>query len=128
MVEANRVLKTVSLHESAKQLIVENSLRDLPLKDGALDVPKFGELVIAEAKRIGSVIGVATGAGRVTGMGTGIEIVPSKEERKKLKEARKEEKRAAKQLREASADSWEAIGLSPEAAKVAARGGREQVA
>lgn len=128
MVEANRVLKTVSLHESAKQLIVENSLRDLPLKDGALDVPKFGELVMAEAKRIGSVIGVATGAGHVSGMGAGIGLVPSKEERKKLKEARKEEKRAAKQLREANTDAWEAIGLSPDAAKLAARGGREEVA
>ncbi len=122
MVEANRVLKTVSLHESAKQLIVENSLRDLPLKDGALDVPKFGELVMAEAKRIGSVIGVATGAGRVTGMGEGIGLVPDKAERKRLKEAAKAERKAGKRDLKEAARAWEDIGLDPKAAERAAEG------
>lgn len=122
MVEANRVLKSVTLHEAAKQLVVENALRDIPVKDGELDTQKFGELVMAEAKRVGAAIGASTGSGHVTGMGTGLGIVPDKAERKRLKEARKAEKKADKRLKESAVQVWQDFGLDEAAAKRAAEG------
>lgn len=66
MVAGIRALSKISLSEAQKQFVVDTVLRDaLPLKEGAFDDAKFGELVIAEAQRFGAAIGGA----RVTGMG-----------------------------------------------------------
>lgn len=122
MVEANRILKTVSLGEISKQRIVEAALREIPQKDGELDGEKFSELVIAEAKREGAYVAQLTGSGRVTGMGEGIGLVPDKAERKRLKEAEKAERKAGKRSLKEAARAWEEIGLDPKAAERAAEG------
>ncbi len=122
MVEANRILKTVSLGEISKQRIVEAALREIPQKDGELDGAKFSELVMAEAKREGAYVAQLTGAGRVVGMGEGIGLVPDKAERKRLKEAAKAERKAGKRELKEAARAWEEIGLDPKAAERAAEG------
>lgn len=71
-VEANRVMANMTgFAEAAKQRVIDNVLRgSLPLKEGLLDVEKFGELVTAEAKREAAYITSIAGNGsRVTGMG-----------------------------------------------------------
>lgn len=53
-----RALKDVSFTDAQKQFVVEQVLREtLPTKDGVLDETKFSELVIAEAKRVGVLLG-----------------------------------------------------------------------
>lgn len=70
IVVASRVLRGVSLSEAQKQFVADNAMRgDLPLKEGALDEKKFGELVIAEAQRYGATLG--NGA-RVIGLGVAV--------------------------------------------------------
>ncbi len=76
--EATRLLKSVTLHEAAKEMIVDNVLRDIPQKDGALDAAKFKESVEAESKRIGALLAAATGSGQVRGMGAA-PVIDSKE-------------------------------------------------
>ncbi len=76
--EATRLLKSVTLHEAAKEMIVDNVLRDIPQKDGALDAAKFKESVEAESKRIGALLAAATGSGQVRGMGAA-PVVDAKE-------------------------------------------------
>jgi len=121
MVEANRILASVTLHESAKQLIVDSALRDIPLKDGALDVPKFTELVTAEAKRVGSVVAASTGAGRVFQMGQPATSDDPKEA-KRLQEAEKEARKADKRQRKEAVSIFESLGMPEDAAKISARG------
>jgi hypothetical protein len=72
IVAAGNILAEVSLTEAQKQYVVGRVIAsDLPLKDGALDAKKFGELVMAEARAYGATLG--NGA-RVTGLGSPIEI------------------------------------------------------
>jgi hypothetical protein len=124
MVEANRTLKDLALTEATKQRVVETVLKgDIPVKDGALDAPKFAELVMAEAKREAAYVAQLTGSGRVVGMGSGIALTETdpKAERKRLKEA-KREKKAAKEAKRDNVLAWQEFGLSESAAKIAAKG------
>ncbi len=104
VVEANKILSPLALKESAKQLIVDNVLRDeIPVKEGALDVAKFTELVNAEAKKVAAVLSEANGSGRVVGMGPSAqpETDPAK-----IAEAKKRADDEAKQLVEAEEDAF----------------------
>ena len=121
MVEANRVLSPLALHEAAKQEVVTRVLADpesLPVKEGELDTAKFGELVMAEAKRVAAFLGqVAPSSVRGLGIAAPVEI--------DAKEARKAEKRERK-LAEAEEDSavrvFESLMDNPAAARLAAKG------
>lgn len=120
--EAVRLLEGVALPTKAKELIIENVLReDLPTLGGELDGKKLREMVDAEMKRIGAVVSELSGGGRVFGMGPQAE--PTKQD---LKEA-KREKKELKEARKASVSIFESLGMDKEAAKIAARG-REDAA
>ena len=91
----------------------------LPVKEGELDTAKFGELVMAEAKRVAAFLGqVAPSSVRGLGIAAPVEI--------DAKEARKAEKRERK-LAEAEEDSavrvFESLMDNPAAARLAAKGG-----
>lgn len=119
LIEANKILAPITLSEATKQRVVENVLRDVPLKDGELDMPKFAELVNAEAKREGAYVSSLTGGGRVTGMGpTSASGEPTETELKEAKRARKE----AKAIRESAVSTFMAFGMDEKAAKLAAEG------
>lgn len=114
--EAMKLLEGVSIPGSAKALIIENVLeRDIPTKDGELDTKKFAEAVNTEARRIGSVLSEASGSGRVFQMGATEPTKADLKEAKQLKKAAKEERREAVSI-------FESLGMSPEAAKIAAKG------
>ena len=122
MVEANRVLSALTgFHEAAKQEVVTRVLADpesLPVKEGELDTAKFGELVMAEAKRVAAFLGqVAPSSVRGLGIAAPVEI--------DAKEAAKAEKRARK-LAEAEAEEsisiFESLGMPKTAAEIAAKG------
>lgn len=112
--EATKILSGISLHESAKALVIDTVLRNIPQKNGALDVAVFTEAVNAEAKRIGAVVAAATGAGQVRGMGMAApEADPTKVAAREA---------AEKKLREAAVDSFKRIMGSDKAAEFAAKG------
>ena len=112
--EAGRILAGISLHEAAKQLVVDSVLRDIPQKDGALDTATFAESVNAEAKRVGAAFAAATGSGRVTGMGTApVEIKPEEAARRAAAEKASDEQAIA---------VFESLGLPKDAATFAAKG------
>ncbi len=73
---AASILRPQALRESGKVMVMENIIgvegayRPLPMKDGALDAAKFTEAINTEAKRIGTLLSEAEGAGRVRGLGT----------------------------------------------------------
>lgn len=122
MVEANRVLSALTgFHEAAKQEVVTRVLADpesLPVKEGELDTAKFGELVMAEAKRVAAFLAqVAPSSVRGLGIAAPVEI--------DAKEAAKAEKRARK-LAEAEAEEsigiFESLGMPKTAAEIAAKG------
>ncbi len=109
------ILAGVTLHEAAKALVIETVLRDLPVKDGALDTVKFTESVNAEAKRIGAVIAASTGSGRVMGMGSAtVEVVDVAEQARRAQ--------AEKDSEAQSISIFERLGLPADAAKFAAKG------
>lgn len=113
---AGRVLSPLSLNEAAKQMVVENVLRfELPLKENALDETKFTELVTAEAKRVGAVLGASFPGVHGMGAGEPVDIDLSKKERKALKEA-------AKEAEEESIRVFESLGMPKDAAILAAKG------
>ena len=86
VVVASRVLSTVSFTDPQKQFVIDSVLREtLPMSEGKLDDKKFGEIVIAEAKRYGASIGHRG----VEGMG----VVPLSEAKKKEPKEDKEEKK-----------------------------------
>jgi hypothetical protein len=120
MVEASRILNPLALRESAKTFVVDNVLRgDLPVKDGALDTAKFGELVTAEAKRVAAAIGYEG----VQGMGSGPTILDDKplSAKKQLKEAKRRAE-VAKMEHEDGVSIFESLGMPKEAAEFAAKG------
>ncbi len=112
--EATRILSTVTLHEAAKTMIVENVLRDIPQKDGALDTAKFKESVDAEAKRVGAAFSAATGGARVTGMGSAPVQIDAKEAERRAEAAKNDEANAI--------SIFESLGMPKEAATAAAKG------
>jgi hypothetical protein len=110
---ATKILAGVTLHEAAKALVIQSVIRDIPVKDGALDETTFTESVNAEAKRIGAVIAAATGSGKVTGMGTAPVIDAKESER--LAEANK-------RYEDEAISVFESLGLPKDAATFAAKG------
>jgi hypothetical protein len=121
LVEATRVLSPLNLHEAAKQEIITRVIdkpEAFPLTEGGLDIGKFGELVMAEAKRIAALLGVvAPSSVRGLGIGAPVEI--------DAKEAKKAAK-LARELREAeeadTVDVFQRLGMPENAAKLAAKG------
>jgi hypothetical protein len=111
--EATRLLKTVSLHEAAKEMVVDNVLRNIPQKDSALDTVVFGESVAAESKRIGALLAAATGSGQVRGMGAA-PVIDTKESERLAERAKSDEEEAIR--------IFESLGMEPAAAKFAAKG------
>jgi hypothetical protein len=111
---ATGILAGVTLHEAAKALVIDNVLRDIPTKDGALDTTKFKEAVEVEAKRVGAVVSAATGSGEVRGMGSAPIQIDAKEAAARAERAKTEEEDAIK--------VFESLGMPPDAAKFAAKG------
>lgn len=101
MVLGNRVMSGLNLHESLKAEALSNVVRDLPVKDGGVDEPKFTELLMAEAKRLAAIQAQLTGGANVVGMGPS---GPVETDPVKLAEARKRqrEEEAAFEAQEAA--------------------------
>lgn len=118
IVAASKVLDPLALNEAAKGLVIDNVLRDLPVKEGELDTEKFVPLVSAEARRVAAAVGFD--AGRVLGMGTGASLTEADEKRlrKDAKQMRKLEESSLKE----SEDVFSDLMGSDSAAKIAARG------
>ncbi len=111
---ATKILKDITLHESAKAMVIDSVLTNLPTKDGNLDEAKFAESVNAEAKRIGAVIAAATGSGKVVGMGAApIEIKPEEAARRAAQ---------AKESTDQAISVFESLGMPKDAATFAAKG------
>lgn len=108
VVEANKILAPLTLHEAFKAEVVANSLRDIPIKEGALDIPAFTALVTTEAKRLGSLSATLTRSGQVVDMG-----VP-------IQEAPKDQK--PEDIMAGSVKTFMRLGLSEAAAKAAVQG------
>jgi hypothetical protein len=108
------ILAGVTLHEAAKALVIDNVLRDIPTKDGALDMVKFKEAVEAEAKRVGAVVSAATGSGQVRDMGSAPVQIDAKEAERRAQLAKTDEEEAIR--------VFESLGMPPDAAKFAAKG------
>ena len=112
---AREALKGVALRESAKSYIVEQSLKTLPVKDGALDVTTYKESLATMAKELAGAIG-SDGA-TVTGMGTA--VVPPLDPREAERQAAE-----VKDLRESSIDVFSRLmGGDTKAATAAANKG-----
>ena len=110
--EATKLLAGAALPESAKQKIIEAALRNVPEKDGALDVETFRESVV-------SLVGIAAeaaGFGQVRGFGAPAPVIPI--DPQEAQRVRESETRQA----EDDVKLWESFGLSPNAAKFAAQG------
>jgi hypothetical protein len=111
--EGARILRDVSLPDAAKEYVIETVLKEaLPMKDGALDITKYAEVVNAEAHRFGAAIG----GQRVVGMGVAAPV--------QLTEAQRAEQ--ASQAKEEEAlyvESWTTLlDGSVKLAEVAVRG------
>jgi hypothetical protein len=113
-VEATKVLSGLALAEASKQRVIDNVLRgQIPVKDGAMDVAKFGDLVTAEAKREAAYVSSLTGSGMVRGMGNA-PVQIDEAEAKRIKESVAEENADAENV-------FKRFGLSESAAKAAVR-------
>jgi hypothetical protein len=116
--EATRLLETITLPAIAKNRIIERACATVPLTEaGELDVNKLREAVVAESKAEGEYIASLTGGAQVRGMGIGMVAQP----------APKPEEIAAREAQRKAEDEdeigiFESIGMSPDAAKFAARG------
>jgi hypothetical protein len=115
--EALRVLETSRLPEATQRKIIEAVMRNLPLKDGALDLDKFRPLVVAEAKAEAEYLAAVTGVGRVVGMGPSFGAPAVDPE--KLQEQEKRERKAAKRLRESEASVFGRLMGNAKAAEFA---------
>lgn len=111
---AAKALADVSLIEAGKTRVIENCLRNIPLKDSAVDEEALTEAVKAEAKREGAYLASLMGTG-VRGMGAGAPVQLTEEQAKKQ---RKEEKR----LLEANTAVFADLMGNSKAAEIAARG------
>jgi hypothetical protein len=110
--QATRILKTTTLIEAARERVVESVLRDVPIKDGALDTEAFTTRVNEAAKAEGAYVASIMGSGRVTGMGAPVVPIDAKEAERKAEER--------KQLRESRVKSYMDLGLPKAAAEAAA--------
>ena len=114
--EAFAVLEGSRFTEAAKRKIVENSLRDIPRKDGALDVEALRKIVVAEAGSVAEMISEATGGARVFGMGPSAPV----EDPEKIRAREKSERKEAKRLRESEEDVFGRLMGNEKAAEFAA--------
>ena len=116
--EGTRLLESVALPQAAKTRIIERAVKAMVITaDGGLDLTKFREAVVAEAKSEGEYLAQVTGAGRVFGMGIpGVAAVAPKPEEIAAREA------AAKRDEADQVEVWKSLGLSENAAKHAAKG------
>lgn len=121
--EAQRLLETATLPQETKARIIGNVMRDVPMKDGEIDLTKFREAVVAETKREGEYLARMIGSGQVRGMG--ISIVPPADPQK-LKEARDAEAQTEKDLHEAELKTYGRLFGNADAAKRVVE--REEVA
>ncbi len=122
--EATSILRGVSLPEPAKARIIERATANVPITaDGAMDVTKLREAVVAEAKSEGEYLAsLNPNMGRVLGMGNGPQLVAPKPEEIAAREAA-----TAAEL-EADIRIYERQGMNRKAAEFAARGREEDVA
>ena len=66
----HKALARVAFNDDQKQFVIEEAIRaGIPEKDGALDEERFGVLVMAEAQRLGKVLG---NGGQVRGLGVAV--------------------------------------------------------
>lgn len=115
--EAAKILRSMSLPEVSKQRVIESVLRDIPKKDGAVDVAKFTEAVNAAAKDEGAYVASLTGSGNVIGMG-GAPVDPVK-----ARESQARQEDEIKNLRESGKNVFLRLVGDPKAAEaMAARG------
>lgn len=122
LVEASRVLAPLDgFHEAAKQEVINRLLEKadtFPLKEGELDTVKFGELVMAEAKRVAAFLGqVAPSSVRGLGIAAPVEI-DAKEAKKQAKLLREQ----AESEEEDTINVFESLGMPKDAAQLAAKG------
>ena len=122
LVEASRVLAPLDgFHEAAKQEVINRLLEradTFPLKEGELDTVKFGELVMAEAKRVAAFLGqVAPSSVRGLGIAAPVEI-DAKEAKKQAKLLREQ----AESEEEDTINVFESLGMPKGAAQLAAKG------
>lgn len=101
--EAARILDGTVFREArfapARAKVIEAALRNVPKKDGALDVDEFRKIVAQEAKDMGEFLGTMLEPGKVTGLGASFgqpAIDPAK-----VKEAKEREKQELIDLDEA---------------------------
>lgn len=116
--EATRLLEGVALPAVAKSKIVERATANVPVNaDGGLDVTKFRESVVAEAKAEGDYLSALNPGGRVFGMGlpSQLAVVPKPEEI-----AAREAK--AKNEEEDLIKTFESLGMTRTGAEFAAKG------
>lgn len=114
--EAGRLLESVALPQAAKTKIIERAVVTLPeTADGALDIAKFRESVVSEAKAEGEYIAAITGGGRIIGMG-----VPAPEQLKPEHVAAREAE--AKRDYEYAVQTFIDMGLPRNVAEISARG------
>lgn len=114
--EAGRILSGISLPDAAKTKITARATAALPkTAEGALDVAKLREAVVAEAKAEGQYLAIVTGGGRVIGMGAApaVQVDPKEAERQQTE---------AKQTRESEVATFRRLGLSEAAALAAVEG------
>jgi hypothetical protein len=117
--EAVRILKGTSLHEAAKERVIESVTRDfgaIPVVDGTLDKAKFTEAVNLAAKAEGAYVATISGSGRVVGMGAApvVEIDAKEADRKKA---------AGEQRLKESIQAFRDMGMPKDAAERAAKFG-----
>ena len=124
LVEANRVLAPLSLNEAWKQEVIRNVIGEdgsgIPVKEGAIDNPKLGELIMAEAKRFVSIIGAGSPS-LVRDMGVGSPLGEVMSPKKLLKEAKRKAE-LDKLQHDSSVNVWESLGMPKNAAELAAKG------
>ena len=113
-----KILEGVTLPPASKLRVIDAVLeREIPRKDGELDLAKFTEAVNAEAKREGQYVASLTGAGRVTGMGAPgpVETDPAK-----LREAEQRQESEQKRYRESATEVFSELMGSDDAGAHAA--------
>lgn len=117
LIEANRILGPLALPEAAKDRVADTVTREgaIPVKEGAVDVAKFTELVMLEAKREGAYLAQIKGRGQVIDMGTGAPVTVDP----KIREA---ELARAKDEEADAISVFESLGMPADAAKLAAKG------
>jgi hypothetical protein len=124
------IMEGSSLHRETRQRIYTESMRALPMTDGALDREKFRANVVQIAQREAEYAARLSGSGTIRGLGPSFAPIGITEaDQKAEKQRRKEAKKERKQLEESDRDSFAVImGGNRDAAKAAVEGRKEFVA